>query len=724
MKRVLKQIKDIWVAYRSLLLPFLIIALVFIFREKLYGVFGVENYLSIHTLLELSSLIVSFTIAIQAWMIFPYTLSNRHLFIGSLFFCMGLFDLFHAFNYQGMPFFFTESSAHKATWFWVVSRITLAFSLLLIVLSPRKQLLPWKRWLMYACSLIYFFIWSFCIIWKSDALPTLAVDGEGTTSLKNSLEYLVIILHLATLLILYFKRNQDSTPYPMLIVSLVYFSIGEYRFTLYLGVYDITNFIRHCFKLMGYYYLLRSLYFSSVEEPFLHQKRAEEKLTYLAYYDELTSLPNQRFFMEDLMKRLQKDPKQRLALFMLEIDRFKMMNDSLGYHVGDQIVQSVANCLKQCLPPKIILARMMGNQFVIALPHLADEKEIKEICLLIKKAFESVIQVQLLDLKMNVRIGVTIYPKDGDSVNVLLKNTHVALNEARDQKSSCMIYHPSMDEKAYRRLVLTNDLYRAIENKEFHVLYQPQIDTRTGKIIALEALLRWDHPKKGRISPAEFIPIAEETGLIISIGEWVIRKVCQQLRKWQDDGFAPMGVAVNLSTLQFYQENLAERVEGILKEAGISPFCLELEITESMTINIEQSREALLKLKKLGVSISIDDFGTGYSSLQYLKQLAIDRIKIDQSFIRGLVHDQQDDVIVTTFISITQKMNIDVIAEGVETIDQLSILQQKQCHQVQGYLFSPPLTPETLTQQYYEIQNKAKEYVRVGLNRKMEEINK
>jgi EAL domain-containing protein (putative c-di-GMP-specific phosphodiesterase class I) len=315
-------------------------------------------------------------------------------------------------------------------------------------------------------------------------------------------------------------------------------------------------------------------------------------------------------------------------------------------------------------------------------------------------------QVEHLLLNVSVTIGCALYPNHGNDVDDLLKHANLALMEAQQQHVPFQMYQANMEGKAFDRLILENHLHYALQKHELRVVYQPQVDIETGQVQGLEALLRWHHPSYGSISPDQFIPLAESTGLIIPIGEWVLRTACRQLKVWHDQGLSTLSMAVNLSTRQFYSQNLLETIQGILDETGLHPAHLELEITESMMMNMEHASKTLKGLKQLGCQIAIDDFGTGYSSLNYIKHLPIDRLKIDQSFIRNLAEDKQDDTIVTTIILMAKHLQLEVIAEGVETPEQRDILQKKQCTHVQGYLYSAPVAPENI--QWDQLLQKAK----------------
>lgn len=441
------------------------------------------------------------------------------------------------------------------------------------------------------------------------------------------------------------------------------------------------------------------------------QKADQAKIEYMAFHDELTKLPNLRYIKEKLSHDMQED--MPLALLILDIERFKDINEALGYGFGDLILQSVANRLLELFPSNVFVGRLTGDEFAIIYPYLNQENKLSSVHKQIQSHISKPLPVKHLLLNVSVTIGAALYPDNGNGGDELLKHANMALMEAQQQHVSFQMYQPCMDGKAFNRLLLENDLHHALQRGELQLVYQPQVDIVSGQIQGLEALLRWHHPSYGSISPSQFIPIAEKTGLIIPIGEWVLRTACRQLKEWHMLGLSFLRIAVNLSTRQFYSQDLLETVQGILLETGLPPADLELEITESMMMNMEHASKTLQALKQLGCKIAIDDFGTGYSSLHYLKHLPIDRLKIDQSFIRDLAVDEQDDTIVSTIISMAQHLQLDVIAEGVETLEQNNILLKKQCNHVQGYLYSPPLAPENFPQQWEQLLQKAKTFINV-----------
>ncbi|MFB6469474.1 EAL domain-containing protein [Cytobacillus sp. Hz8] len=438
----------------------------------------------------------------------------------------------------------------------------------------------------------------------------------------------------------------------------------------------------------------------------------DESLHWSAYHDYLTGLPNNRMYKEKIDEiLLERKKNQPFAIMFMDIDRFKMINDTLGHKIGDLLLIEVSKRLQNELDEAFMVSRMSGDEFMMLIPEIASAEETigyaEEILEIFKKPF----CVQDYELHITISIGIAVYPYDGEDPDTLIKHADTAMYRVKEQgKNNFAIYSPLKSDPSYDQLIFENDLRKALNKNEFTLFYQPKINIFTGEISGMEALIRWIHPEKGIIPPLKFIPVAEETGLIIPIGEFVLRQAAMQIMNWQKEGLPPISVAVNLSTRQFLQSNLVSTVESILKETELPPHLLELEITESMTLDIERALGILEGLKKLGVSISIDDFGTGYSSLHYLQQLPIDRLKIDQSFVRDITTNENNAAIVSTIIHMANNLKLRVTAEGVETESQTSYLQNNLCEEIQGYYFSHPLPADEFLKNYHIIKEKAKDW--------------
>jgi diguanylate cyclase (GGDEF)-like protein len=444
-------------------------------------------------------------------------------------------------------------------------------------------------------------------------------------------------------------------------------------------------------------------------EDITERQIAQEKIRYQALHDLLTGLPNRTQFNEQLSLSLNKarNHQSQLAVMFLDLDRFKTINDTLGHAFGDRLLQDVAQRLSSCLGEDYTVSRWGGDEFTLLLSQTSGTAEVAQIAQRIldtlKPAFnleESTQPYRSTSLHISTSIGIALYPQHGEDAETLLRNADAALYSAKQQgRNNYQFYTAAMNSQASELLNLENQLHQALKQKEFLVYYQPQVNTITGEITGMEALVRWQHPKLGLVSPAKFIPLAEETGLIVSIGEWVLQTACAQNKAWQEAGFPPLRVAVNLSARQFQQPSLLETVAQTLQQTGLSPEFLELEITESIAMqNVELTRSMLRKLHKMGVHLSIDDFGTGYSSLGYLKQFPLDTLKIDKSFVRDLASDPQNAGIINAIMTLGRGFNLRVIAEGVETEAEKNCLLSLQCKEMQGYLSSPPLPAEEATQ--------------------------
>ena len=426
-------------------------------------------------------------------------------------------------------------------------------------------------------------------------------------------------------------------------------------------------------------------------------RRAEERIRRLAHFDELTGLPNRTMFMHTLQRAFslaQRRGKQ-FALFFIDLDRFKNINDSLGHEAGDRLLQDVARRLRNNLRESDTVARLGGDEFVVLVEDCADPRELNAIAQNILNAVGRPYTLSGREYHVTGSIGISTYPADGLDPASLLKNADIAMYLAKDRgKNNFQFYSPQQNGHSFERLALESALRHALERREFVLHYQPKIDIGTNRIVGVEALLRWNHPDLGVVAPNQFIPLAEETGLIVPIGRWVLRTACAQSAAWRNDGLPGIRIAVNLSARQFSDDSLISDIGDALAEAALAPEGLELEITESMVMqNPERAVGTLSRLRELGISVSIDDFGTGYSSLGYLKRFPIDNVKIDRSFIKDLPHDSDDAAITRAVIAMAQSLRIRVVAEGVETREQLDFLRDHECDECQGYFVSRPLPP-------------------------------
>ena len=433
-------------------------------------------------------------------------------------------------------------------------------------------------------------------------------------------------------------------------------------------------------------------------EILLQERTAQ--VDWLAYYDTVTQLPNRALFEDRLTQAcaIAKASEHSLGVLFISLDQFKKVNDSLGHGPGDILLREFAERLKSCTGESDTVARFGSDEFALLRTQIQGTKDVIETIASLSQVLKFSFDLPGRELFATASVGVSLFPLDGEDCHTLLKNAGAALYKAKKSGgANYQFFTADMHDLATRRLDLESSLRRAIQNEEFLIHYQPRVSVDSLAITGLEALVRWQHPQLGLISPSEFIPLAEDTGLIVPIGEWVLRTACLQGRRWREQGFAPIQIGVNISARQFHDQDLTQTVIRILEETGWSPKYLELELTESSIMqNAEFAADMLTRLKSMGINISIDDFGTGFSSLGSLKRLPIDALKIDQSFVREATTDPDDAALVMAIITLAHNLRLRVVAEGVETEDQLRFLQLLRCDEIQGYFFSRPLPAEQL----------------------------
>ena len=420
-----------------------------------------------------------------------------------------------------------------------------------------------------------------------------------------------------------------------------------------------------------------------------------QQMTYSAEHDFLTGLPN-RMLLKDRVGQaiaLARRHSNRLAVMFLDLDGFKNVNDSLGHAIGDKLLQSVAKRLVQCVRGSDTVSRQGGDEFVVLLSELERSEDAAVMTRRILQAVAAVHSVGQHELHITTSIGVSVFPEDGQDAETLIKNADTAMYQAKEKgRHTYQFFKPAMNIRAMERQFVEESLRRALEREELALHYQPKVDLTTGAITGAEALLRWTHPTRGSISPAQFVPVAEDCGLILPIGAWVLRKACEQARAWVDASLPVTTMAVNVSAIEFREESFLEGVFATLSETGLDPKSLELELTESVLVkNAESAASILQTLRERGTTVAIDDFGTGYSSLSYLRKFPVDTLKIDQSFVRQIGTAGYDTAIVKAVIAMAKSLNLRVVAEGVETLEQLAFLQAHQCDEAQGYYFSRPV---------------------------------
>ncbi|MBF0614072.1 MAG: EAL domain-containing protein [Magnetococcales bacterium] len=432
---------------------------------------------------------------------------------------------------------------------------------------------------------------------------------------------------------------------------------------------------------------------------------AEQALEPEANWDPLTGLPTLALFKDRLRQTLSQAARRKFAvgLIFMDLDNFTLVNDSLGREKGDEALREVAHRLAKCLRTSDSVARIGADEFALLLADIDDvSSAVRNVGVVARKLYELLeapIDVDGTEIRLSAAMGITISPQDGQDPALLMKNSATALSHAkRKGRNNYQFFSQEMTETARRRFAIENSLRYAVDRGQLLLYYQPQVDLKSGRVVGAEALVRWNHPERGLVSPMEFIPVAEETGLILPIGEWVLRTACRQLASWGEMGLPMIRVGVNLSALQFQRQDLVKIVQSCLEETGIDPSCLDLEITESAIMeDVQKTVEVLNRISALGVKLSIDDFGTGYSSLSQLRHFPFKTLKIDRSFVRSIENNAGDAAIVSAIIAMAHSLDQTVIVEGLETTAQLDIMRRLHCNEMQGYLFSAPTSAEEFT---------------------------
>ena len=499
------------------------------------------------------------------------------------------------------------------------------------------------------------------------------------------------------------------------IVAILSLSCALYFFAIYYDLFEILVDVSRAhedweldeiFTLIFLSFFTLSIILTRVlrdlKTEFKRRNLAEEKIRKMAFFDDLTGLPNRALCLNrmDLILAHAQRHKSQVAVLFIDLDNFKVINDSYGHYVGDELLVQIADRLSKNLRKEDTLARISGDEFIVIVDSFEQVQDVTNLAAQILGVIEQPINLRDNEAYVSCSIGIALYPTDGETPVQLIQNADSAMYHAKKiGKNTFEFFSSAIDDQAKLNLQIRNELRKALANNEFFLNYQPIIDTQSGQITGCEALLRWENPTLGTVTPDVFIPIAENSGVILALGDWVLRKACQQNLKWQKEGFAPIVMSVNLSARQLWQEKYADSVDSILRTTGMRPEFLELELTEtSIMKDINMATKTLKKLTSLGVSLSLDDFGTGYSSISYLRKLQLDKLKIDRSFIQNIPTNREDNGTLKAILSLAKNLNLSVTAEGVENEHQRDFLKQTQCDSLQGFYFSRPVSAENFAQ--------------------------
>ncbi|MCM3783329.1 EAL domain-containing protein [Neobacillus mesonae] len=651
--------------------------------------------------ISLFSIIICFSAFNQGRLLEKGNKTHHRKYISSVFLAAGILELLLFIHYSGITFhnqLLVDSSDVMLIVF--MARLLCVLGMLYMGFSPPKlHERPIHKGIISVMTVAYISL-VLILLQNNYNLNYIFSVYDPVTEIVNPTHYIIhtsllLFLLLAFLGLMLSKAKRAKATNQNLMLGILFCVLSQAFILQIHQVSDITFSMSMVFQFLAYF-IFQEVYFDVyVTTPLELQSVTSEKLNYMAHYNEVTGLPNRRSLIQHLRDRMSsaRQEERNIGLLVLNINRFKTINDSLGYPFGDQLLKTTGERLKQYSATEIDVFSLDGDRYAVVLDDFEEieilHKQIKGIL----QQFKEPLVLKDRELYITPSAGISIYPFDGTSPEELLRNANTALHFAKEHGLDLNRYRVSMKREAQEGLQMEHDLRKGLERGEFYLEYQPQIDLQTHEVVGVEALVRWHHPVRGKISPADFIPIAEESGLIVPLGEWVLKEACAQNQKWQQQ-YQPLSLSVNLSIKQFQDIQLTERIQRVLLDTGLDPRCLELEITESTMLDFDLGIKVLERIKLLGVQISIDDFGTGYSSLHYLKRLPIDRLKIDQSFVRELMEDRSNMAIVSTITSMAKHLQLKVTAEGVENEEQLQFLQEQHCHEGQGYFFSKPLKSE------------------------------
>lgn len=647
---------------------------------------------------------VAFAIFAQGWIWFAEKLSKHRFYTAILFIVLSGFSFLLALVPVEVGGRNADISTQLGNVCLVISHLICAVGMLMIFSTSDNQIT--RRYKVSALlgtavgsGALLLLLFSY-----QQVLPKSMLELGGFPQFKITLWIITMLLYSAAIAgVMYHHRKVRTIASLTVVRALLFMMMG---YSLLLTGDPAKPSFYHMFgqwyMAISYYFVLKGVYQLTILEPFRVQQKIEARMKHMAYHDDLTGLPNIRRLKETLVGLLGSSAKtsELKGLAVVNIDRFKAINDSLGYSTGDLLLRELGKRLELLCTGQEIVYRLGDDEFALVFTGFTQAQQLEDRAEQVLHSVNPSITIVDTEYHVSLSMGLAIFPYDAKNVDHLIQYADMAVHHAKEQDVTFVRYSEDMKLRTQARVELENDMRKALAREEFFLEFQPQFNLMSGKMVGMEALVRWNHPKRGLLPPNEFIPIAEESGLIVPLGEWVLKTACEHNRRWQLEGFDPVCVSVNLSMRQFRQYNLAEKVGSILQEVGLEARYLELEVTESMTFDIETALNQLESLKKLGVHISIDDFGTGYSSLNYLKSLPIDRLKIDRSFVREVMLDGNDAAIVSTITMMAHHLKLKVTAEGVESKEQLEFLKEQNCHEGQGYLFSKPVKAEELREHF------------------------
>lgn len=664
----------------------------------------------LHTIMESFSIVVSIMVFAVSWHAYRPEQPSNITILACGFLAVGLLDFAHMVSYLGMPEFATPSSPQKAISFWLCARIVSVAVLLMIAFREWRPLLkPQNRHWIMAITLSGVVTIFYLQLWQPGLWPQFFVDGVGATPAKIAIEWLAIAgMSIVCARLWGLRHTGQQFDIEGILTASLMLILTSLALILYANVYDIFSLLGHIFKVVGYYMIYRIAFVASVRKPYdrlaieiTQKENAQQQVEILEFYDPLTKLPNKTQLRDSVSQAMATSQREKshVGLVLLNLDAFGSINDSLGHAYGDDVLRAIADRLHHCIRETDSIFRIGGDEFAILLRNLQESESIKIIEE--KIACQMAMPVKLLgqETRITASIGVAIAPADGETFDDLLQNADTALHKAKSVGGNTWrFFDASMNRDVVERLNLRQGLQLALDRQEFSLHYQPQYDLKDGALIGVEALVRWQHPERGILPPVRFIGEAETSGLIVPIGQWIMREACRQAMEWRQAGLHLPLMAINLSAVQLQRDDVDRLVLDALAESGLPASALELELTESILIHdTEKVLSTVKNLKSRGVHLSIDDFGTGYSSLSYLRAFPIDKLKIDQSFVRELNDRDDSKVIITTIIQLAKSLGLKTIAEGVEVETVAAELRRMGCDQAQGYFYARPMPAADMT---------------------------
>lgn len=698
--------KEIW----YIVLPLLLVLPLLGLSNQVLGSFNEESYICLNLIIQVLIIVFTMAIAIQSWLVFSHLLSNQTLYIGNLFFIIALFELVNL----ALAQYPMAETLYLEIWLDLIMRLCLSIGFLFIILKRKKRLTMKDRNYTYSSSLLFVLLSLFLVYLSSKYF---LLEEQLLLEASAIVHLLSAALQGVTIVILSKYKKELPKRVMWLISAAMYLIISDILFAFIKDLKSIWGLSALIYQFFAFFFFLKAIYYTTVEKPFQQLLKIKQDLEYSqqelhfqAFHDDITKLPNEHLLLKTLKEDLHDNSRQK-AIIAIEIDRLAAIRSSIGINYSNTMMKLVAERIQAILPPHYFATKLLEGQFIIYINHVKTREELVQFCLNLKSAMKRPLQVQLFTLTGNLNIGIAPH-EENCSGEELLMHAQLAMREASQIPQRVLFYKPYMSNGLADRLLLEQELHKALANEEFYLDFQPQVNLKTGNIDSVEALVRWRHPTRGFVSPELFIPIAEESGLIIPLGKWILETACAQAKIWREQGLPPMKVAVNLSIGQLFQQDLVHMVQEILQCTKLEPKYLQLEITESMTMNIDQITQLLHELKEIGIQIAVDDFGTGYSSLSYLKDFPIDCLKIDRAFVRNIQHNQNDEALVSMILSMAKHLRLKVVAEGIEEVEQLAFLIAGGCDYIQGYLFSKPISAEEISNNFHELHSRARDVLK------------